>query len=434
MARAKRVAPVSEPVRVAVVGAGYVGLTTGACLAAMGHRVVCTDVDEDRVAQLCSGRVPFHEPGLPAVVGRGLDSGRLSFAVGSTAAAAEADLVFLCLPTPTLADGSVDIELVKKVAVEIGPHLRTGAVVVTKSTVPMGSSRTVAEVLGRPDVAVASNPEFLREGTAVDDFMNPDRVVVGADDRAAAARVAALYEPLSAPILITDPSSAELIKYATNAFLATKLSFVNAVAVICEEVGADIAAVLEGMSADPRVGVNFMQPGPGWGGSCLPKDSRALVALAAGAGYDFPLLRGAIAQNDGQFDRVAGKVADRVALDGARIGLLGLAFKAGTDDTRASPALEIARRLVASGAEVRAYDPVVTAVDMAGVTVESDPYEACRGAGAVVVATEWPELAGLDPARMAEVMAGLHVIDARGILDRDAWRDCGFTYQGIGRS
>lgn len=426
--------PVSEPVRVAVVGAGYVGLTTGACLAAMGHRVVCTDIDEGRVAQLRAGRVPFHEPGLPAVVGRGLDSGRLSFAVGSTAAAAEADLVFLCLPTPTLPDGSVDIELIKEMAAEIGPHLRKGAVVVTKSTVPMGSSQVVAERLGRPDVAVVSNPEFLREGTAVDDFMNPDRVVIGAVDRAAAARVAGLYEPLSAPILVTDPSSAELIKYATNAFLATKLSFVNAVAAICEEVGADIAAVLEGMSADPRVGADFMQPGPGWGGSCLPKDSRALVALAAGAGYDFPLLRGAIAQNDGQFDRIAGKVADRVALDGARIGLLGLAFKAGTDDTRASPALEIARRLVSSGAEVRAYDPVVTAVDVAGVTVEPDPYEACRGAGAVVVATEWPELADLDPARMAEVMAEFHVIDARGILDRDAWRDCGFTYQGIGRS
>ena len=423
----------SEPVRVAVIGAGYVGLTTGACLAAMDHQVVCADIDEGRVAQLCSGRVPFHEPGLPSIVGQGLDSGRLSFVVDSTAAAAGADLVFLCLPTPTLPDGSVNMRLVKKVAAQIGPHLRGGAVVVTKSTVPMGSSRIVAEVLGRPDVGVVSNPEFLREGTAVDDFMNPDRVVIGAEDRAAAAKVAALYESLPAPILVTDPGSAELIKYATNAFLATKLSFVNAVAAIGEEVGADIAAVLEGMGADPRVGTNFMQPGPGWGGSCLPKDSRALVALAAGAGYDFPLLRGAIAQNDDQFDRIVGKVAGRVALDGARIGLLGLAFKAGTDDTRASPALEIARRLVAFGAEVRAYDPVVTAVDMAGVIVEFDPYDACRGAGAVVVATEWPELADLDPARMAEVMAELHVIDARGILDRDAWQNCGFTYQGIGR-
>jgi len=425
---------VTEPVPVAVVGAGYVGLTTGACLAAMGHRVVCADIDEGRVARLRSGQVPFHEPGLPHIVRQGMDSGLLSFAADSTAAAAGADFVFLCLPTPSLSDGSPDISKLLTVAAEIGPHLRPGAVVVTKSTVPVGSSQVLSEALGRPDAAVVSNPEFLREGTAIDDFMNPDRVVIGATDEAAAAKVAALYESLPAMVLVTEPGSAELIKYATNAFLATKLSFVNAVAAIGEAVGADVAAVLQGMGADPRVGAGFMQPGPGWGGSCLPKDSRALVALAAGVGYDFSLLRGAIAQNDEQFDRVVGKVADRVALDGARIGLLGLAFKAGTDDTRASPALEIARRLAAAGAEVRAYDPAVAAVDTAGVTVEPDPYDACRGAVAVVVATEWPELADLDPAQMAEVMAELHVIDARGLLDRDAWRSCGFTYQGTGRS
>lgn len=424
----------TEPVGVAVIGAGYVGLTTGACLAAMGHRVVCADIDEGRVARLRAGQVPFHEPGLPQMVRQGLDSGRLSFTADSAAAAAGADLVFFCLPTPSLPDGSADISKLLAAAAEIGPHLSPGAVAVTKSTAPVGSSQILSEALGRPDAAVVSNPEFLREGTAIDDFMNPDRVVIGAADEAAAAKVAALYEHLPAMILVTDPASAELIKYATNAFLATKLSFVNAVAAIGEAAGADVAAVLEGMGADPRVGAGFMQPGPGWGGSCLPKDSRALVALAAGVGYDFSLLRGAIAQNDDQFDRVVGKVADRVALDGARIGLLGLAFKAGTDDTRASPALEIARRLVAAGAEVRAYDPVVAAVDMAGVTVEPDPYDACRGAVAVVVATEWPELADLDPARMAEAMAELHVIDARGMLDGDAWRDCGFTYQATGRS
>ena len=423
----------TEPARVAVVGAGYVGLTTGACLATMGHRVVCADIDEDRVTRLRSGQVPFHEPGLPQMVRQGLDSGRLSFVVDSTAAVAGADLVFLCLPTPSRPDGSADISRLLAAAAEIGPHLSPGAVVVTKSTAPVGSSQTLFEALGRPDAAVVSNPEFLREGTAIDDFMKPDRVIIGATDEASAAKVAALYEPLPVPVLVTEPNSAELIKYATNAFLATKLSFVNAVATLCETVGADIAAVLEGMGADPRVGLNFMQPGPGWGGSCLPKDSRALVALAASAGYDFSLLRGAIAQNDDQIDRVVAKVADRVALDGARIGLLGLAFKAGTDDTRDSPALEIARRLVAAGAKVKAYDPVVTAVDMAGVTVEFDPYDACRGAGAFVVATEWPELADLDPARAAEVMAELHVIDARGILDGAAWRSCGFTYQVTGR-
>ena len=424
----------TEPARVAVIGAGYVGLTTGACLADMGHRVVCADIDEGRVARLRSGQVPFHEPGLPQMVRRGLDSGRLSFVVNSAPAAAGADFVFLCLPTPSRPDGSADTSKLLAVAAEIGPHLKPGAVAVTKSTVPVGNSQVLHEALGRTDAMVVSNPEFLREGTAIDDFMRPDRVIVGATDETSAAKVVALYEPLSVPVLVTDPGSAELIKYATNAFLATKLSFVNAVAAICEEVGADIDAVLKGMGADPRVGTNFMQPGPGWGGSCLPKDSRALVTLAAGVGYDFSLLRGAIAQNDDQFDRVVSKVADRVALDGARIGLLGLAFKAGTDDTRASPALEIARRMIAAGAEVRAYDPVVTAVDMAGVTVEPDPYDACRGAVAVVVATEWPELADLDPARMAEVMAELHVIDARGILARDAWRSRGFTYQASGRS
>ncbi len=425
---------VSEPARIGVIGAGYVGLTTGACLAQMGHRVVCADIDEARIAQLGKGRVPFHEEGLAEVIRRGLDSRRLSFKTRSASAVVGAGFVFLCVPTPSRADGSVDLDYVAAAAEQIGPHLEPGTVVVTKSTVPVGGASVVSEALDRPDVTVVANPEFLREGTAVADFLNPDRVVIGARDLDQGWRVAALYESLDAPILVTDPATAELTKYAANAFLALKLSFANSVATLCEILGADTDTVIEGISLDPRIGAEYLRPGPGWGGSCLPKDTRALMSLAVSAGYDFSLLESALAQNDDQFDRVVAKVASKVALDGARIALLGLAFKAGTDDIRASPALEIARRLVASGARVRAYDPVVTNCEEPGVIVVGDPYTAGRDAQALVVATEWPELASLDPARMAEVMAERHVIDTRNLFDHQAWSSRGFTYQGTGRA
>ena len=420
---------------VAVIGAGYVGLTTAACLARMGHRVVCTDIDEPRIAGLQRGEMPIHEPGLDRLVRAGLDSGDLSFAYGSAEAASHADFVFLCVPTPAGRDGGTDLSFLEAAATEIGQSLRPQTVVVNKSTAPAGTTRFLARVLGRADVPVASNPEFLRQGSAVRDFLNPDRVVVGAADPAVAERVAGLYASIDAPVLITDAASAETVKYVANAFLAMKLSFSNSVAALCEAVDADVDDVLAGMGHDRRIGRDYLKPGPGWGGSCLPKDTRALIDSASAAGYDFALLRSVVEANEAQFDRIIDKIASRVALPRARIALLGLAFKAGTDDLRDSPSVEIARRLVKAGASVNAYDPAIrpnAAITEAGIVVTADAYMACDGASALVVATEWDEFRQLDFDRVARVMAELHVIDARNLLDRDDLERRGFTYSGVG--
>ncbi len=420
---------------IAVIGTGYVGLTTGACFAHLGHRVICADVDSAKIGLLRRGGIPIYEPGLHELVRAGLASQRLSFVTDSSQAAAEADFVYLCVPTPQDSRGAVDLSFLSSAVADIAVSLRAGAVVVNKSTVPTGSTLLVEQALNRDDVHVASNPEFLREGSAVSDFLNPDRVVIGADDPAVAARVAELYAGVDTVVLDVDPATAETVKYAANAFLATKLSFVNAIAAVCESVGADVNGVLAALGHDRRIGPEFLSPGPGWGGSCLPKDTRALIAVAAEAGYDFSLLRGVLEANDEQFDRVVAKVTDRVSLEGARVAMLGLAFKAGTDDVRASPALEIARRLTAAGAHVQAYDPAVPASAVArspGVTVADDPYQACEGAAAVVVVTEWDEFRDLDIGRVAAAMAEHHVVDARNILERGAWTRCGFSYSGIG--
>ncbi len=420
---------------VAVVGAGYVGLTTAACLARIGHRVVCTDVDEPRITGLQRGEIPIREPGLDELVRAGLDSGGLSFVCGSAEAASRVDFVFLCVPTPAGPEGGTNLSFLEAAAIEIARSLRPGTVVVNKSTAPPGTARFLTRVMGRADVPVASNPEFLRQGSAVHDFLNPDRVVVGAADAAVAERVAGLYASIDAPVLTTDPASAETVKYAANAFLAMKLSFSNAVAALCEAVGADVDDVLWGMGRDRRIGGDYLRPGPGWGGSCLPKDTRALIDAASAAGYDFALLRTVVEANEAQFARIVDKVASRVALPGSRIALLGLAFKAGTDDLRDSPSLEIARRLVEAGAAVHAYDPAVrlsAAAGAAGIVVAPDSYAACDGASALVVATEWDEFRQLDFDRVARVMAERHVIDARNLLDRDDLERRGFTYSGVG--
>ncbi len=420
--------------RIAVIGTGYVGLTTGACFAHLGHHVVCADIDVDKVKRLQAGDVPIHEAGMDELVREGLESGRLSFVVESAGAVGDADFVYLCVPTPQSDDGSVDLRHLKAAAAEISAHIGHGAVVVNKSTVPVGSTLLVEEAMNRPDIAVVSNPEFLREGTAIDDFLNPDRVVIGADQPAVADRVAELHRGIGAPVMITDPASAETIKYAANAFLATKLSFVNTIAAVCEAVGADVGDVLAAMGQDQRIGAEFLVPGPGWGGSCLPKDTRAIISMAEDAGYDFSLMRGVLKANDEQFKRVVSKVASVVSLNGATVALLGLAFKAGTDDTRNSPALEVAGRLLAQGAKVRAYDPAVATVDNHEIPVVDDPYAAADGADVLVVATEWDEFKLLDLDRISEVMVSRHVVDARNILDREALLSRGFTYQGIGRN
>jgi UDPglucose 6-dehydrogenase len=423
---------------VAIIGTGYVGLTTGACLAHLGHKVVCADVDPEKIAKLQSGIIPIVELGLAELVAEGMASGRLSFVVGSVEAAKSCDIAFLCVPTPQGEDGSADLSYVQRAAEEIAAVLPFEAIVVNKSTVPVGSTKVVERALKRPDVKVVSNPEFLREGSAVQDFLKPDRVVVGSDDQAAAMKVASLYDGLSTRVIITDPASAETIKYAANAFLATKLSFINAIAAICEGVGADINDVVVGMGSDKRIGENFLRPGPGWGGSCFPKDSRALIKIAEDADYSFDLLKGVITVNDQQLDRVADKIRTAAggSLSGKVVAVWGLTFKAGTDDLRDSPAIAIIQRLMKFGARVQAFDPTVTDIRTGipnDLVIASSSAEATAKADVLAVLTEWDEFKWVSPSTIAISMAGKQIIDARNLLDRKDWERAGFTYQGIGR-
>lgn len=424
---------------ITVVGTGYVGLTTGACLAHLGHEVRCVDIDADKVARLSKGEIPIFEADLEELVHEGLDAGRLSFTTDTIAAVTGADFVFLCVPTPQGGDGSADLSYVRRAAETIGPHLAPEAIVVNKSTVPVGSARIVAEVIGRGDISVVSNPEFLREGTAVSDFLKPDRVVVGCDEQSAAVRLAEAYAGLGAPVLVTDAASAEMIKYASNAFLATKVSYVNAIAALCEAVGADVADVTLGMGYDKRIGSQFLRPGPGWGGSCFPKDSHALVKIATDHDVRFPLLESAIATNDAQFTRMVDKIAAQLPgaasddLSGRTVAVWGLTFKALTDDLRDSPSLEIIDRLLDRGATVRAYDPTVTEPPVEGIEIATDPYHACEGAEVLAVLTEWDEFRWLDFDRVAEVLVHRAIVDGRNLLDAPSLRRKGFVVDGLGR-
>jgi len=425
--------------RIAVIGTGYVGLTTGAYLAHLGHDVVCADVLPEKVEMLNRGELPIFEPGLEELVREGVESGRLTFVLGAANAADKAEFVFLCVQTPQGEDGSADMTYVREAAAEIAPVLRGEAIVINKSTVPVGSTHIVEQAMARPDVFVVSNPEFLREGSAVHDCLHPDRIVIGSEDQAAAMRVAKLFESLKAPLVITDPSSAETIKYASNAFLASKVSFVNALANVCEAVGADVREVVLGMGYDKRIGFEFLRPGPGWGGSCFPKDTRALVRIAEDAGYDFDLLRGVISVNDEQYRRMTDKV-ERMAggsLAGATVAAWGLAFKARTDDLRDSPAIEVIRGLQERGATVRAYDPAIAPDSrrpaLEGIDVHADPYGPCEGADVLVVLTEWDEFRWLDFAKVAGVMRSPRIVDTRNLLEPPTIRRRGFEYQGVGR-
>ena len=423
--------------KVAVVGTGYVGLTTGACFAHLGHQVTCADIDLSKVERLRRGEIPIYEPGLEALVAEGIASGRLTFTDDPVAAASEAGFVYLCVPTPQGDDGSADLSYLEAAARQIGPHLQAETIVVNKSTVPVGSANFVAQVIGRGDIQVVSNPEFLREGTAVHDFLNPDRVVIGADDQSAAIRIAGLYLGLPAPLMVTDPASAETIKYASNAFLAMKLSFVNAIANLCEVVGADVSDVVLGMGYDKRIGHDFLRPGPGWGGSCFPKDSRALRYMASEAGYEFGILDAVLEANEEQFGRVAQKVVTMVGGDiaGVKVAAWGLAFKANTDDRRDSPSINVLRRLVAMGAEVTAFDPTVSGPisELVELNIAADPVTACQGADVLVVLTEWDDFKWVELDEVKAVMSTPRIVDGRNLLDRSLLLRRGFEYDGIGR-
>jgi len=428
---------------IAVIGTGYVGLTTGACFSHLGHEVICADIDEEKVARLSAGEIPIVEKGLDRLVDEGIRSGNLKFVVGAAEASKDCEFHYLCVPTPQGDDGAADLSFLETAAAQISSVLPNNSVVVNKSTVPVGSTRVVAKVLGRSDVAVVSNPEFLREGTAVSDFLQPDRIVIGSGDQEAAIRVAALYSRIATPIMVTDPVSAETIKYASNAFLASKLSFVNAIATLCEAVGADVNDVVLGMGYDSRIGREFLRPGPGWGGSCFPKDTKALAKIAEDAGYNFRFLNEVLHVNEEQFDRTAQKVIDSVdpKLTDAHVAVLGLTFKAGTDDLRDSPSIEVLKRVTAAGIAVKAYDPAVPADEnrldalgsLPGIDVVSDPYSAAEGAASLVILTEWDEFTWLDFDKLAEIMAGKNIVDGRNLLDPTIPKRRGFNYRGIGR-
>lgn len=423
--------------RIAVIGTGYVGLSTGVGMAELGHQVVGADIDAAKVNSLTAGISPIAEAGMNEGIARNVAAGRLSFTTDVIGSLDGADVVFFCLPTPQGDDGSADLSYVQSVSQQIGPHLAPGTVVVNKSTVPVGSSVQVGQWLGRTDVFVVSNPEFLRQGTALQDFLHPTRVVVGGDNDAAVEKVASLYASVDAPVLRMNAASAEALKYAANSFLATKLTFVNAIADICELVGADIFDVVSGLGLDPRIGDQFLNPGPGWGGSCFPKDTRALVKIAEGNGYDFALLRGVIQTNDEQYERIALKVVEVCggSVAGKTIASWGLTFKANTDDLRDSPAIAILTRLKDMGATIRAYDPSARGVEMLPwVQRCGSALEACDGADALAVLTEWPEFADVAPPAVAARLNNSVVVDGRNVLNPQQWKSSGFQYRGVGRS
>ncbi len=421
--------------QVAVIGAGYVGLVTASGLAYLGHTVRAGESDPDKLEALQSGTVPFYEVGLEALVAGGLANKLLSFHADNKEAVEGAHVVFIALPTPEGEEGSADTSYIEEALSDFGPSLSPGTVVAMKSTVPVGSVARFQEQLDElgVEVTVVSNPEFLREGSAVADFQHPDRIVIGSRNQEAAEVMMELYQALQAPVVVTDPQSSEMIKYASNAYLATRITFANAIANVSEAVGADVQDVLLGMGYDRRVGHHFLNPGPGFGGSCFPKDTRALVAIADGAGYDFSLLRGVIEVNELQRHRVVDKVRAAVGgdLDGKTIGMWGLSFKAGTDDIRESPAVFLAEELMADGADVQAYDPQATWVE--GVRRVDDPIDAAKGADLLLIATEWPEFQSVDLVAVREALAEPRIVDARNMLDPDAVRNLGMEYEGIGR-
>jgi UDPglucose 6-dehydrogenase len=425
------VAAKTEPI--GVIGVGWVGLVTAACFAELGHPVVARDIVAEKVEALRGGETTIHEPGLDELLARNAE--RLTFTTDMAAVLESCRLLFVCVDTPPTPSGDADLSRVRSVVAELGEG---DHVMVMKSTVPAGTGGAIKRDLA--DIPYISCPEFLKEGSAVADFMHPDRVVVGADpeDEEAGDAVADLYEPLGAEIVRTDVASAEMIKLASNAFLATKISFVNEIANVCEEVGADVSEVARGMGLDERIGPSFLRAGIGYGGSCFPKDVSALKMLAGNTGYHFQLLNAVIEVNELQKRRVVGKLQKHLgSLRGRRIALLGLAFKPDTDDMREASSLVLAARLQGEGAEVVAYDPVAgeRARDLLGsVELTDSAPEALEGADAAVLVTEWPEFAELDWARTAEAMARPLIVDGRNFLDPEGLRRAGFTYEGIGRA
>ena len=431
-----------------MIGAGYVGLVSGACFAEFGANVTCLDVDEAKIADLNKGEIPIYEPGLDELVKKNMEAGRLGFTTEFAPAVGKADLVFIAVGTPTRrGDGHADLRYVYAAAREIARHLDGYTVIVDKSTVPVGTARQVHRIIKEENPAaefdVASNPEFLREGAAIGDFMRPDRVVIGVESARAEALLRELYRPINlieAPIHVTNLESAELVKYASNAFLATKISFINEISTLCEKVGADVHDVAKGMGLDGRIGRKFLHTGPGYGGSCFPKDTLALVRIAQEHGASSRIVEAVIEVNAAQKARMVGKI--RNALGGSEAGktlaVLGLTFKPETDDMRDAPALSILPALTEKGAIIKAHDPegMEEAAELLpeGISYCTSPYEALKDADAVVLLTEWNEYRGLDLEEVRSLMKGDVFIDLRNVYEPGQMRQAGFRYECIGRA
>jgi UDPglucose 6-dehydrogenase len=429
--------------KLCVIGTGYVGLVTGTCFADLGNNVSCLDVDDTRITKLKQNIMPIYEPGLEQVVAQNVKAGRLVFTTSYAEALKDAEIAFIAVGTPSGVDGEADLQYVRSAAESIADLVDHPIVVVNKSTVPVGTGDWVGEVIrkrrnGKPlDFSVVSNPEFLREGSAINDFMASDRVVLGSEDKEAANRVSQLYASLRCPILITDLRTAEMIKYASNAFLATRVSFINEIANICEELGADVTEVARGMGLDKRIGSTFLDAGLGWGGSCFPKDVKALAHMAVLHGTHPQLLQAVMEINRNQRRRLIVKMRKALGhLDDKVIGILGISFKPNTDDIREAPALELMHLLQNEGAHIRAYDPQAmenAAQTLQRVTLCENPYQVAEGADALVLATEWNEFKQIDFTRIHTLMRQPVIMDGRNLWDPEYLRELGFQYFGVGR-
>ncbi len=430
---------------ICVVGSGYVGLVTGACLADFGMHVVGVDKDAAKVKALCEGKVPIYEPGLDTLVQKNMDEGRLRFSTDLPSAILEAQAIFIAVGTPPKSDGSADLKFIREVAASIAEHLNGYKVIVTKSTVPIGTGKMIESILregtgGHHPFAVVSNPEFLREGSAIEDFMHPDRVVIGTRDPRAIEMMLDVYSPLAAadvPFVTTDVESAELIKYASNGFLATKISFINEVAELCEAIGANVDVVARGMGLDNRIGPKFLHPGPGFGGSCFPKDTMAVAQIAREQGLQFRIIEAVLEVNEAVKSRMVDKVTAALgSVGGKTVAVLGLSFKPNTDDIRESPALAVLKGLLDGGATVRAFDPeAMSACKPLYPSVEfcENAYEAARGAEALVLCTEWNQFRKLELDRLHELLARPLVIDLRNLYEPEKMAAANFEYISVGR-
>jgi UDPglucose 6-dehydrogenase len=419
------------------MGLGYVGLTTAVGLAKLGHQVSGFDIDSSRVKLLESGKSPIYEPGLEEELKLQMSSATLKFHSDlKSACESGADFYFICVPTPQDSSGAANLNFVEAAVQGISATASHDSIAVIKSTVPVGTGAKIKVLTGRLDMHFASNPEFLREGTALWDFMNPDRVVVGADTDEVGQKVMRLYRDLNCKKIVTSLESAELLKYAANSYLAMRLSFVNELAALSEKVGADINSVLDGVGSDSRIGNSFLRPGPGWGGSCFPKDTRALISIAEAAGSPMPLIEAAVQSNEDSFERVVRQAEFLLggSLASKTIAVWGLAFKANTDDTRDSPSLEIIERLQARGAKIRAFDPVARSQEKLSLVICDSAIEAATGSDALLVLTEWSEFSDVDPKSAKQVMAGEIVFDTRNVLNRESWGSVFPKFHQLGKA